>query len=120
MQRCGGWPIPIVVPALDIDELPWNTADDRVKASGVRKSINSEGLESTEEYSNRISAMMRVYFHILKIRPVNGPLHEMFQLPRCWTWFARMTGDPRLLRDPVAPQLLYSQFFTRYMFIFAD
>ncbi|KJA21837.1 hypothetical protein HYPSUDRAFT_140194 [Hypholoma sublateritium FD-334 SS-4] len=108
VQRCGGWPIPIVVPALDIDELPWNTADDRVKASGVRKSINGQGLESTEEYSNRISSVMRVYFHILKIRPVNGPLHEMFQLPRCWAWFARMTSDPRLLRDPVAPQLLYT------------
>lgn len=108
VQRCGGWPIPILVPGLDIDELPWNAPEDRVKASGVRRSISGDGLETTEEYSNRISAVMRVYFHILKIRPINQPLESMFQLPRYWTWFARMTNDTRLLRDPVAPQLLYS------------
>ncbi|KAF9479117.1 hypothetical protein BDN70DRAFT_906385 [Pholiota conissans] len=108
VQRCGGWPIPIVVPALDIDELPWNEEEDRIKASGVRRSISGDGLENTEEYSNRVSAIMRVYFHILKIRPMNKPLDSMFQLPRYWTWFARMINDSRLLRDPVAPQLIYT------------
>ncbi|KAF8962138.1 GLE1-like protein-domain-containing protein [Flammula alnicola] len=100
VQRCGGWPIPFVVPGHDVDEIPWNSRDDRVKASGVRRSTSGDGLESTEEYSNRVSAVMRVYFHILKIRPMNKPLDPLFQLPRCWTWFARMTGDTRLLRDP--------------------
>lgn len=111
IQRCGGWVIPIVVPMHDVDEFPWNSPEDRIKASGVRRSTLGEGLETTDEYSNRISAVMRVYFHILKIRPTT-PLHHMFQLPRIWTWFARMTGDYRLLQDPVAPQLLYSKELT--------
>jgi len=108
VQRCGGWPIPLVVPGKDVDGRPWANKDERIKISGIRKSTSGEGLETTEEYSNRVSAIMRVYFHILKVRPVDKPLHTMFQLPRYWTWFARMTSDTRLLQDPVAPQLIYS------------
>ncbi|KAJ3500468.1 hypothetical protein NLJ89_g9779 [Agrocybe chaxingu] len=29
-----------------------------------------------------------------------------FQLPKFWSWFARVIGDTRLLLDPVAPQLI--------------
>ncbi|KIM43766.1 hypothetical protein M413DRAFT_443667 [Hebeloma cylindrosporum] len=108
LQRCGGWLIPIVVPGKDVDGRPWTDKDERIKVSGIRKSTSGEGLETTEEYSNRVSAIMRVYFHILKIRPTEKPLHPMFQLPRFWTWFARMTSDTRLLQDPVAPQLIYT------------
>jgi len=108
VQRCGGWPIPLVVPGKDIDGRPWADKDERIKVSGIRRSTSGEGLETTEEYSNRVSAIMRVYFHILKIRPIEKPLHTLFQLPRYWTWFARMTSDTRLLQDPVAPQLIYS------------
>lgn len=108
VQRCGGWPIPLVVPGKDVDGRPWANKDERIKVSGIRRSTSGEGLETTEEYSNRVSAIMRVYFHILKIRPIEKPLHTLFQLPRYWTWFARMTSDVRLLQDPVAPQLIYS------------
>jgi len=108
IQRCGGWPIPIVVPGKGVDGTAWANKEERIKASGIRRSTSGEGLETTEEYSNRVSAIMRVYFHILKIRPVEKPLHAMFQLPRYWTWFARMTSDTRLLQDAVSPQLIYS------------
>jgi nucleoporin GLE1 len=110
VQRCGGWPLPILVPPVDTDGLPWNSPDDRVKASGVRQSASSDGPESTEEYATRVAAIMRVYFHILKIRPGNQPLAQHFQMSRYWTWFARIMSDTRLLADPAAPQLLYSEF----------
>ena len=68
-------------------------------------------MESVLEHSNRVSSMMRVYFHILKIRPMQKPLDPMFQLPRCWIWMARILGTRRMLAEPVAPQLIYSGFF---------
>ncbi|KDR79208.1 hypothetical protein GALMADRAFT_243109 [Galerina marginata CBS 339.88] len=108
VQRCGGWAIPLPVPNVDVDETPWPSREDYIKASGWRKSTSGDGLETTEAHSNRISAIMRVYFNILKIRPQKKPLEPVFQLPKYWTWFARMTGDTRLLRDPVAPQLIYT------------
>jgi len=111
MQRCGGWVIPIVTPKLDFDGKTWATQEDFRKACGFRKSESGTGLESQLEYSNRVSAIMRVYFHVLKIRPMQKPLDSMFQLPRYWTWFARVVADPKLLQDPVAPQLIYSELF---------
>ncbi|KAF8154531.1 GLE1-like protein-domain-containing protein [Crassisporium funariophilum] len=108
VQRCGGWPIPIVVPLHDHAHVPWPDKLHRIKAMGHRKSNNGEGLETPEEYSNRISGIMRLYFHILKIRPVRQPLNPMFQLPRYWTWFARLTADKMMLEHSVAPQLIYT------------
>jgi len=103
-----GWPIPAVVPAVDIDGKPW---ENRSKAMGYRKSENSDDLESPAEYGSRVSGIMRVYFHILKIPPRQQPLKPMFQLPRYWIWFARLMGERGLLETAIAPQLIYSLCF---------
>ncbi|PPQ66920.1 hypothetical protein CVT26_010009 [Gymnopilus dilepis] len=108
VQRCGGWAIPVVIPREDADGTTWPSREAYFKACGWRKSSTGEGLESTEEYSNRVSAMMRVYFHILKIRPVNKPLERPYHVSRYWAWFARMLNDTELLKAAVAPELLYS------------
>ncbi|PPQ69642.1 hypothetical protein CVT24_001215 [Panaeolus cyanescens] len=107
VQRCGGWPIPIFVGDKDHEKNPWTSKEERIKAAGYRKSESGEGLESAAEHSNRISAIMRVYFHILKIPP-KQPQNVYFALPRYWTWFARVVSDFRLLADPIAPQLIYT------------
>lgn len=109
VQRCGGWPIPLFIGNHDHDKRPWADQAEYSKVVGYRKSAQGEGLETTEEYSNRVSGIMRVYFHILKIRPVQKPLYSMFQLPRYWTWFARILNDRRLLAQPIAAQLIYSK-----------
>jgi len=111
VQRCGGWSIPHIVPPQDVNGKPWGSTEDYRKVSGFRKSETGEGMESVLEHSNRVSSMMRVYFHILKIRPMQKPLDPMFQLPRCWIWMARILGTRRMLAEPVAPQLIYSGFF---------
>lgn len=109
VQRVGGWPIPVVVPATDIDgSVPDEAA--RGKLMGYRKSTQSDDTESMAEYMARVAGVMRVYFHVLKIVPRQRPLHRFFQFPRCWTWFARLMGDKRLLETPVAAQLIYSGF----------
>ncbi|EDR10205.1 uncharacterized protein LACBIDRAFT_318370 [Laccaria bicolor S238N-H82] len=105
VQRVGSWPIPAVVPAVDIDGKPW---ENRSKVMGYRKSENSDDLESPAEYGNRVSGIMRVYFHILKIPPRQQPLKPMFQLPRYWIWFARLIGERGLLETAIAPQLIYT------------
>ncbi|KAF9044255.1 GLE1-like protein-domain-containing protein [Panaeolus papilionaceus] len=107
IQRCGGWPIPIFVGDKDHDKNPWSSKEERIKAAGYRKSESGSGLESAAEHSNRISSMLRVYFHILKIPP-KQPQNAYFALPRYWTWFARVLSDFRLLADPIAPQLIYT------------
>ena len=117
VQRCGGWPIPFVVPQVDLDGKPWPAQDVYRKVCGFKKSDSGEGIESSLEYSNRVSSIMRVYFNILKIRP-RQPLDPMFQLPRYWTWFARMVGDPKLLGEPIAPQLIYSEHFHVGLFLY--
>ncbi|KAF7364869.1 hypothetical protein MVEN_00357200 [Mycena venus] len=120
VQRCGAWPIPCAVPNADYDGRPWTDDTERTKVMGYRRSalknddINDDGVrkpapfETIVEYMNRISGIMRVYFHILKIPPQSRPMHPMFQLPRCWTWFARILGDRTLLESPVAAQLIYT------------
>jgi len=112
VQRVGGWPIPAVVPAVDIDGKPW---ENRSKAMGYRKSENSDDLESPAEYGSRVSGIMRVYFHILKIPPRQQPLKPMFQLPRYWIWFARLMGERGLLETAIAPQLIYSRCFRSFL-----
>lgn len=92
-----------------MDGKAWTSQDEYRKICGFRKSESGEGMETVLEYSNRLSSMMRVFFHILKIRPIQKPLDQMFQMPKYWTWFARMLGDPKLLADPIAPQLFYSK-----------
>ncbi|KAF8877929.1 GLE1-like protein [Gymnopilus junonius] len=109
VQRCGGWAIPIVLPKEDVTGQPWSSREEFAKISGWRKTTaGGEGLESNEDHSNRISAIMRVYFQILKIRPMNKPLDSPFRVSKYWAWFARMLNDPELLKAALAPDLIYT------------
>ncbi|KAI0746748.1 hypothetical protein C8Q80DRAFT_1345139 [Daedaleopsis nitida] len=100
-QRAGGWPVPVVVPAKDTDNVLF-TEDSRRKALGYRDT--EEGLA---DYTSRVSGLMRVYFHILTV-PVDQPLDPIMRLPRYWTFFSRMLKDPQLLESAVAPQVLFT------------
>ncbi|KAH7915537.1 GLE1-like protein-domain-containing protein [Hygrophoropsis aurantiaca] len=104
VQRCGGWPIPSVIPSTDSDGTAWNDIE-RTKAMGYR--ISDGKKESLSEYVMRVSGIMRVYFLIL-VAPVQQPLDKMFQLPRLWSYFARMLGDVRLLETAVAAEVLHA------------
>ncbi|KAJ7080508.1 GLE1-like protein-domain-containing protein [Mycena epipterygia] len=109
VQRCGGWPIPCAVPGVDFDGTPWADDAQRIKMMGYRRSVEQDvAREPVVEYMNRVAGDMRLYFHILKIPPQTRPMHPMFQLPRCWTWFARIMSDYPLLETPVAAQLIYT------------
>ncbi|KAJ7079717.1 GLE1-like protein-domain-containing protein [Mycena belliarum] len=109
VERCGGWPLPCAVPPTDVDDKPWPNEAVRNKAMGYRRSVQQgDALEPIVEYMTRIAGDMRLYFHILKIPPHTRPMHPMFQLPRCWMWFARIMGDHALLESPVAAQLIYT------------
>ncbi|GLB40961.1 putative GLE1-like protein [Lyophyllum shimeji] len=118
VQRAGGWPIPYMVTPEAMPPGPFkndaerNRAVDRARktAMGYRKSGNGNGeeLETTAEYTARVSGMMRVYFHVLRIPPQQKPLHPLFRLPRYWMWFSRVLKDKRLLETAAAPQLMYT------------
>ncbi|KAG1786952.1 GLE1-like protein-domain-containing protein [Suillus plorans] len=104
VQRCGGWPVPSAIPSTDSDGTAWNELE-RIKAMGYR--TNDGQRETLSDHIMRVSGMMRVYFLILAA-PVPQPLDKMFQLPRFWTYFARMIGDERLLETAVAAQVLHA------------
>ncbi|KAF8629806.1 hypothetical protein AX15_003275 [Amanita polypyramis BW_CC] len=110
VQRVGGWAIPIAVPPTDIDGRRWKDDAERLKVMGYRKGATGEETETTAEYCSRISGIMRVYFHLLKIRPLKGPLPGMFQSPRYWAWFARMLGEQHriLLQTPASAYLIHT------------
>jgi nucleoporin GLE1 len=109
VQRVGGWPIPLIVPRTDHNGANWETEKARWKAMGYRKSAVSDDVEGAAEYTTRVAGVMRVYFHVLQIRPVQRPLKPMFQAHRLWVWVARLMGEGALLVTVVAAQLLYSQ-----------
>lgn len=112
MQRVGGWPIPCNIPSADFDGRPWADEAEKAKVRGLRrvtKEDGREGLESDAEYAARVAGVMRVYFCILQIPP-ERPIKTMFQLPRYWTWFARLLSETRLLESVVAAQIIYSMF----------
>ncbi|KAG0702653.1 GLE1-like protein-domain-containing protein [Suillus ampliporus] len=104
VQRSGGWPVPSAIPSTDSDGTAWDDKE-RIKAMGYRTSDGQR--ESLSDHIMRVSGMMRVYFLILAA-PVPQPLDKMFQLPRFWTYFARMIGDERLLETAVAAQVLHA------------
>lgn len=104
VQRSGGWPVPSVIPSTDSDGTAWNELE-RTKAMGYR--TYDKQRETLSDHVMRVSGMMRVYFLILAA-PVPQPLDKMFQLPRFWTYFARMIGDERLLETAVAAQVLHA------------
>ncbi|KAG1894342.1 uncharacterized protein F5891DRAFT_1062975 [Suillus fuscotomentosus] len=97
VQRCA-------IPSTDSDGTAWNELE-RIKAMGYR--TNDGQRETLSDHVMRVSGMMRVYFLILAA-PVPQPLDKMFQLPRFWTYFARMIGDERLLETAVAAQVLHA------------
>jgi nucleoporin GLE1 len=101
--------VPAIIPPKDVDGQPWASDEARAKVRGYRNSGSGSGgggLESAGEYISRMAGMMRVYFEILKV-PVAQPLDRMFQMPRYWMWFARMTSQRMLLETAVAAQLIY-------------
>jgi len=114
VQRAGGWPVPYMVPGEAVAPGPWKNDEERNRARktamGYRKGGNgdSDELETTGEYMARVSGIMRVYFHILRIPPLQKPLHPLFRLPRYWMWFSRLLKDKKLLETAVAPQLIYT------------
>ncbi|KAJ3554600.1 hypothetical protein NP233_g12387 [Leucocoprinus birnbaumii] len=108
VQRVGGWLIPTVVPNKDFDGREWKDRDERMKAMGFRKNGDSDSYESEAEYASRVAGIMRVYFSILKIVPARGPLKPSYQLPKYWTWFARLLGERALMESPVAAQLMHA------------
>jgi nucleoporin GLE1 len=117
VQRVGGWAVPCVVQhTQDAHGTQWKDEGERLKAMGYRKSGNStdgdnQGLESASDYVTRVSGIMRVYFAILKTSvPSPEALGPMFQMPRCWTWFARIMGERGLLETAAAPQIIYGRF----------
>jgi nucleoporin GLE1 len=113
VQRAGGWAVPAIIPPKDVDGQPWASDEARAKVRGYRNSGSGGGgggLESAGEYISRMAGMMRVYFEILKV-PVAQPLDRMFQMPRYWMWFARMTSQRMLLETAVAAQLIYGSSF---------
>ncbi|KAI0691429.1 GLE1-like protein-domain-containing protein [Cytidiella melzeri] len=99
-QRAGGWPVPLVIPAEDTDNTPFDEPARR-KVLGYRPH------ESAAEYSTRVSGLMRVYFHILTAS-VDTALDPRFRLPRYWTFFARILQQPQLLEAPVGPEVIFS------------
>ena len=131
VQRTGGWSVPVVVPMHDVDEKPLSEVE-RKKAMGYCRTWRNDygrdddyEWESAGEYSTRITGIMRVYFLVLSMSasaptPVLaaetgagarqaqvGRAQKLFQLPRFWTYFARMLGDERLLETAVAAQVLH-------------
>jgi nucleoporin GLE1 len=85
-----------------------------MKVSGFRKNGedgNGEGWETEADFTMRVAGIMRIYFSVLKIVPVRGPLRSQFQLPRYWTWFARMLGERQLLESAVSAQVMHSKCF---------
>ncbi|KAH9896850.1 GLE1-like protein-domain-containing protein [Cubamyces lactineus] len=100
-QRAGGWPIPIIIPATDIDGTPFSD-DARRKALGYLG--HNEGLV---DYTARVSGIMRLYFQILMTPVVDGPA-MVVRLPTYWIFLSRMLKEPQLLDSSVAPQILYA------------
>ncbi|KZT25957.1 hypothetical protein NEOLEDRAFT_1133025 [Neolentinus lepideus HHB14362 ss-1] len=97
-QRAGGWPIPTVVPTVDVDGLAF-TEETRKKVMGYRVE------ETQAEFNARLGGIMRVYFAVL-FAPVQNPLGRPFQLPRYWMYFVRLLSTPHLLSSAVAPAVL--------------
>ncbi len=119
MPRVGAWPIPTVVPGKDFDGRGWANREERLKVMGLRKNGDGNVFESESDFTSRVAGIMRIYFSVLKIVPQRGPLKPMFQLPRYWTWFARLLGERALLETAVAAQIMYSKFYFLHLFLSA-
>ncbi|KAI1798234.1 GLE1-like protein-domain-containing protein [Ganoderma leucocontextum] len=102
-QRAGGWPVPIAIPANDVDGTTFTPQSMR-KAHGFR---DSDELENIGDYTSRVTGILRVYFMVL-VLPVSQPLDPLFRMPRYWTYFSRMLKDPQLLENPTSAQIMFT------------
>ncbi|TCD65555.1 hypothetical protein EIP91_002519 [Steccherinum ochraceum] len=102
VQRTGGWAIPVVIPAKDID------GSDIDKDQAKRRKVMgySDAEETNAEYAARVAGIMRVYFQIIA-NPHPKMLHPIFGRSRYWTYCARMAKEPQLLLSSVGPELLF-------------
>ncbi|KIK57362.1 hypothetical protein GYMLUDRAFT_229237 [Collybiopsis luxurians FD-317 M1] len=105
-QRIGPWAIPCPIPEKDFDDRPWKDDAEVRKMQGFRSSEDGV-METQTEYTDRVRGVIRLYFSVLKIVPMKAPLKKMFQLPRYWTWMARLLGYRTLLATSVGAEVLF-------------
>lgn len=107
-QRIGPWLVPCPIPEKDFDDRAWKDAAEVRLMQGYR--TDEDGvMETQSQYTDRVKGVARLYFSVLKIVPRQGPLKRMFQLPRYWTWMARLLGARTLLATPVGAEVLFSK-----------
>ncbi|KAL1731331.1 GLE1-like protein-domain-containing protein [Schizophyllum commune] len=106
VQRVGGWPVPAIPPAADFDGRQWKDSHERF---GYRVSQDTGAMETTPQHIERVTGVMRVYFHILATPPGDKPISSrFFQTPRYWVWFARVLGSRSLLASDVCVSLMHA------------
>ncbi|KAJ3801006.1 GLE1-like protein-domain-containing protein [Lentinula aff. detonsa] len=105
-QRIGPWAVPCPLPEKDFDGRPWKDNGEARHVQGFRQGEDGT-LETQAQYSDRVKGVIRLYFSVLKITPSKAPLEKMFQLPRYWTWVARLLGSRTLLVTPVGAEVLF-------------
>ncbi|KAL1677539.1 GLE1-like protein-domain-containing protein, partial [Schizophyllum commune] len=106
VQRVGGWPVPAIPPAADFDGRQWKDSHERF---GYRVSQDTGAMETTPQHIERLTGVMRVYFHILATPPGEKPISSrFFQTPRYWVWFARVLGSRSLLASDVCVSLMHA------------
>ncbi|KAL1705585.1 GLE1-like protein-domain-containing protein [Schizophyllum commune] len=106
VQRVGGWPVPAIPPSADFDGRQWKDSHERF---GYRVSQDSGAMETTPQHIERVTGVMRVYFHILATPPGDKPIaSRFFQTPRYWVWFARVLGSRSLLASDVCVSLMHA------------
>lgn len=123
MQRVGGWSVPAVVPDVDVDGRAWGTGpkgkgrggeNERWRVMGYRPSQSGmTDLETSSEYTLRVSGIMRVYWEVVKVQlgsPDRAPPDGPFAITRLWTWFARILDHRALLVTGVGAELIFSEF----------
>ncbi|KAJ3776177.1 GLE1-like protein-domain-containing protein [Lentinula raphanica] len=105
-QRIGPWAIPCLLPETDFDGRSWTDNAEIRRMHGFR--LGEDGASETQtQYTDRVKGVMRLYFSVLKITPKRGPLSKMFQLPRYWTWMARLLASRSMLSSAVGAEVLF-------------
>ncbi|KAF9062978.1 GLE1-like protein-domain-containing protein [Rhodocollybia butyracea] len=96
-QRIGPWLVPCPIPEKDFDDRAWKDVAEMRLMLGLRTGEDG-AMETQSQYMDRVKGVARLYFEVLKIVPRQGPMKRMFQLPRYWSWMARMLGRGRCWR----------------------
>ncbi|TRM58987.1 GLE1-like protein-domain-containing protein [Schizophyllum amplum] len=106
VQRVGAWPVPTAPPPADYDGQQWKSDHERF---GYRPSQSSDGMESPPQHVERVTGVMRVYFHILATPPGDKPIsNRFFQPTRYWVWYARALSHPSMLASDVCASLIHA------------